>query len=84
MTDSDDVRRDNLTTKEGAAPGRPQDAARGVRGGDPERLDAAPGSGGLPSDGVGTEQSGDLEQTAALGATDDPQGGSIQERGSGS
>lgn len=35
--------------------------------------------------GAGTEgpgPAGDLEQTAALGATDDPEGGSIQEDGS--
>ena len=30
----------------------------------------------------GTEQGGDLEQAAAIGETDDPQGGSIQEHGS--
>jgi hypothetical protein len=75
-----------------------------VSGGDPERMDAAPGSGGMPAagadgetgareqlrqdlgergPGAGTEQGGDLEQTAALGATDDPQGGSLQPGGQG-
>ena len=95
--------RDNLTTQEGAAPARPEDAARGVLGGDPERMDAAPGSGGMPSagadgetaareqlrkdrgerpSGAGTEEGDDLEQAAAIGETDDPQGGSIQSGGS--
>ena len=32
--------------------------------------------------GAGTEEGGDLEQAAAIGETDDPQGGSIQEHGS--
>lgn len=75
----------------------------GVLGGDPERMDAAPGSGGVPaagadgqtgareqlredlgerSAGAGTEGGDDLEQAAALGETDDPQGGSTQSRGS--
>ena len=31
---------------------------------------------------TGTEEGDDLEQAAAIGETDDPQGGSIQERGS--
>ena len=31
---------------------------------------------------LGTEEGGDLEQAAAIGETDDPQGGSLQERGS--
>ena len=31
---------------------------------------------------LGTEADGDLEQAAAIGETDDPQGGSIQEHGS--
>ncbi len=31
---------------------------------------------------AGTEEGGGLEQAAAIGETDDPQGGSIQERGS--
>ena len=31
---------------------------------------------------TGTEEGGDLEQAAAIGETDDPQGGSIQEHGS--
>lgn len=76
---------------------------RHVSGGDPERMDSAPGSGGMPSAGAdgetaareqlrkergerpadaGTEEGGDLEQAAALGETDDPQGGSIQSSGS--
>ena len=33
--------------------------------------------------GAGTEQDAELEQGNALGATDDPQGGSIQPNGSG-
>ena len=32
--------------------------------------------------GAGTEAGGDLEQAAAIGETDDPQGGSLQEHGS--
>jgi hypothetical protein len=32
--------------------------------------------------GLGTEDGDDLEQAAAIGETDDPQGGSIQEHGS--
>jgi hypothetical protein len=31
---------------------------------------------------MGTEEGGDLEQAAAIGETDDPQGGSISEHGS--
>jgi len=31
---------------------------------------------------TGTEEGGDLEQAAAIGETDDPQGGSIQQHGS--
>ena len=31
---------------------------------------------------MGTEEGGDLEQAAAIGETDDPQGGSLQEHGS--
>jgi hypothetical protein len=31
---------------------------------------------------MGTEEGSDLEQAAAIGETDDPQGGSIQEHGS--
>ena len=37
---------------------------------------------GERSAGMGTEEGGDLQQAAAIGETDDPQGGSIQERGS--
>ena len=97
-----ETNRDNLTKQEGAA-AAPDDGSRGVLGGDAERMDAAPGSGGMPSAGAdgetgareqlrkdlgerpadaGTEQGDDLEQAAAIGETDDPQGGSIQERGS--
>ena len=46
---------DNTTTKEGAAPERAGDAESGVLGGDPERMDAAPGSGGVPSAGADGE-----------------------------
>ena len=98
-----ETNRDNLTTSEGAAPARPDDAARGVLGGDADRMDAAPGSGGVPAAGAdgetaareqlrqdlgerptdaGTDEGGGLEQAAALGETDDPQGGSIQAHGS--
>ena len=37
---------------------------------------------GERSAGMGTEDGADLEQAAAIGETDDPQGGSIQEHGS--
>ncbi|HVM28950.1 MAG TPA: hypothetical protein VM433_14930 [Mycobacteriales bacterium] len=96
--------KDSTTTTEGAAPASAADAAAGVRGGSPDRMDAAPGSGGLagagadgetgareqlrkdlderPSD-AGTEEGGDLEQAAAIGETDDPQGGSLQPGGAG-
>ena len=37
---------------------------------------------GERSSGMGTEDGDDLEQAAALGETDDPQGGSISEHGS--
>jgi len=47
-----ETERDNVTTQEGAAPARPDDAARGVLGGDPERMDAAPGSVGVPAAGA--------------------------------
>jgi hypothetical protein len=46
---------DNLTTQEGASPADRDDAARGVLGGDPERMDAAPGSGGLAGAGADGE-----------------------------
>ena len=37
---------------------------------------------GERSSDMGTEAGGDLEQAAAIGETDDPQGGSIQQHGS--
>ena len=37
---------------------------------------------GERSEHMGTEEGDDLEQAAAIGETDDPQGGSIQEHGS--
>jgi hypothetical protein len=43
---------DSTTTHEGGAPASPHDAATGVRGGDAERMDAAPGSGGMPAAGA--------------------------------
>ncbi len=43
---------DSTSTHEGGAPASPDDAATGVRGGDPERMDAAPGSGGMPAAGA--------------------------------
>jgi hypothetical protein len=94
---------DSTTTQEGGAPASAEDVATGVRGGSADRMDAAPGSGGMPSAGAdgqteareqlrkdlgerpadaGTEAGDDLEQAAAVGETDDPQGGSILEHGS--
>jgi hypothetical protein len=95
---------DNTRIQEGAAPAKPEDAARGVLGGDADRMDSpGPGSGGLAGAGadgetgareqlrkdlgerapdMGTEEGDDLEQAAAIGETDDPQGGSIQQHGS--
>ena len=58
---------DNLTTKEGAAPARAGDEARGVLGGDPERMDAAPGSGGVPSAGADGETAAREELRKDLG-----------------
>jgi hypothetical protein len=52
---------DNTTTQNGAAPERASDAERGVLGGDPERIDAAPGSGGMPAAGA-DGQTGAREQ----------------------
>ena len=99
-----DATKDDLTTQEGASPARPDDAARGVLGGDPERMDSAPGSGGLAGAGddgqtgareqlrkdlgerpgdAGADEGADLEQAAAIGETDDPQGGSLQPGGQG-
>ena len=46
---------DSTSTHEGGAPASADDAATGVRGGDPERMDAAPGSGGMPSAGADGE-----------------------------
>lgn len=44
---------DNLTTQGGADPGRPDDAARGVLGGDADRMDSpGEGSGGMPAAGA--------------------------------
>ena len=95
---------DNTNSQEGAAPATSADQAKGVLGGDADRMDSpGPGSGGLAGAGadgetgareqlrkdlgersseLGSEEGGDLEQAAALGETDDPQGGSIQEHGS--
>ena len=93
---------DNTTTQDGLTSQADGDAP-GVLGGDPSRMDAAPGSGGMPAAGAdgqteareqlrkdlgerpadaGTEAGDDLEQAAAVGETDDPQGGSIQRDGS--
>ena len=93
---------DSTTTREGGAPASAQDATTGVRGGDADRMDTDPGSGGVPGGGAdgqtaareqqrrdlgeraestGDETGGDLEQAAAIGETDDPQGGSIQPGG---
>lgn len=46
---------DNLTTSEGTSPAHPDDAARGVQGGSPDRMDAAAGSGGLAGAGADGE-----------------------------
>lgn len=98
----DDVLRDNTTTQDGLTPQADRDPG-GLKGGDPSRLDAEPGSGGMPAGGAdgqtaareqmrkdlgerapsaGTEGGDDLEQAAAIGETDDPQGGSLQRDGS--
>ncbi len=59
----------------GGLPGAGADGETGAR----ERLRVGLGE---RSASLGTEEGGDLEQAAAIGETDDPQGGSIQEHGS--
>jgi hypothetical protein len=93
---------DSTSSSGGAERASADDAATGVRGGPADRMDAAPGSGGVPAAGAdgqtgarealrselgerspqaGTEDATSLEQAAALGPTDDPQGGSLQHGG---
>ena len=55
MTSTPENRADSTTTQEGGAPASREDAATGVRGGDADRMDAAPGSGGMPSAGADGE-----------------------------
>lgn len=43
---------DSTSSHEGGAPASADAASTGVRGGDPERMDAAPGSGGVPAAGA--------------------------------
>jgi hypothetical protein len=93
---------DSTSSTEGASRASADDAATGVRGGPADRMDAAPGSGGLAGAGAdgqtgareqlrqdlgerspdaGTEGASSLGQAAAVGPTDDPQGGSLQTGG---
>ena len=95
---------DDTHSQEGGSAATHADQAKGVLGGDADRMDSpGPGSGGLAGAGAdgetgareqlrkdlgerpagaGTEEGDDLEQAAAIGETDDPQGGSIQAHGS--
>jgi hypothetical protein len=95
---------DSTSSTDGASRASADDAVTGVRGGPADRMDSAPGSGGLAGAGAdgqteareqlraelgerspqaGTEDATSLEQAAALGPTDDPQGGSLQPGGAG-
>jgi hypothetical protein len=97
-----DALQDNTTTQDGLTLQSDGDPG-GVKGGNPDRLDAAPHSGGMPAAGADgqtaareqlrkdlgerpadadTEAGDELEQAAATGEIDDPQGGSIQAHGS--
>ena len=62
-------------------PGSGGVAAAGADGETGAREDLRKDLGERPRD-AGTESGDDLEQAAAIGETDDPQGGSIQEHGS--
>ena len=62
-------------------PGPPGGVPSGADGETGAREELRKRLGERPAD-AGTEGGDDLEQAAALGETDDPQGGSIQEHGS--
>jgi hypothetical protein len=68
-------RMDSAGDGSGGLPGAGADGETGAR--EALRRDLGERSGS-----AGTEEGGDLEQAAAIGETDDPQGGSIQSRGS--
>ena len=68
-------RMDSPGAGSGGLPGAGADGETGAR--EQLRVDR-----GERSAGLGTEAGDDLEQAAALGETDDPQGGSISEHGS--
>jgi hypothetical protein len=68
-------RMDSAGPGSGGMPGAGADGETGAR----ERLRTDLGE---RSPDMGTEAGDDLEQAAAIGETDDPQGGSIQEHGS--
>ena len=68
-------RMDSAGPGSGGMPGAGADGETGAR--EALRKDL-----GERSSELGTEEGGDLEQAAAIGETDDPQGGSIQEHGS--
>jgi hypothetical protein len=68
-------RMDSPGAGSGGMPGAGADGETGAR----EQLRIGLGE---RSPGMGTEEGSDLEQAAAIGETDDPQGGSIQEHGS--
>lgn len=68
---------DSTSSTERETPASSSDAATGVRGGDADRLDAAPGSGGLPAAGADgrtearEELRKDLGERAASTGTED-------------
>ena len=68
-------RMDSAGPGSGGLPGAGADGETGAR----EQLRVGLGE---RSEQMGTEAGGELEQAAAIGETDDPQGGSLQERGS--
>ena len=68
-------RMDSAGPGSGGLPGAGADGETGAR--EALRKDL-----GERSAAMGTEEGDDLEQAAAIGETDDPQGGSIQEHGS--
>lgn len=69
-----EAQKDNLTTHEGAGEGRPDDGTRGVLGGDPDRMDAAPGSGGLAGAGADGETGAREQLRQDLGERPDSAG----------
>ena len=68
-------RMDSPGAGSGGLPGAGADGVTGAR--EQLRQDL-----GERSSQLGTEEGGDLEQAAAIGETDDPQGGSVQAHGS--